>query len=118
MQRQLFPTPKGRVPLASLNRAQRRKQKLPFTLWKIIDIRTNKVVGISTWTAASTFVAVREPLGRRAKKQGNPYRVEVLDMTNPRSQVDKPGLGPIPVEIDQSTTAPQEPKIESTADGK
>ena len=113
---QFFANQKQQIPLVSLNRATRRKQKLPFTLWKVVDIRTQKVVAISTWTAASNFVAVREPLGRRAKKMGNPYRVEVLDMTNPRSQVDKPGLGPEPVKVDQSIEAPpQDPKIEDTS---
>lgn len=109
MHAQMFANQQNKVPLAMLNRAGRRKNKLPFTLWKVVDIRSDKVVAISTWTAASTFVAVREPIGRRARKHGNPYRVEVLDMTNPRSRVDKSGLSAEPIqEIPIESENPQD----------
>mgnify|MGYP007060684880 CR=1 FL=1 len=83
-----------RVPIAELNRASRRKQKLPFTLWKLIDVRKEKVVAISTWTAVQSVVCSHAPRGRSVGKVGNPFRAEMLNMKDPNAFVATPNGTP------------------------
>lgn len=101
-----------RVPIAELNRASRRKQKLPFTLWKLIDLRKEKVVAISTWTAIQGVICSHEPRGRSVGKVGNPFRAEMLNMKDPNAFVATPNGTP-----DTSDVGMNKDKSEST-DGK
>lgn len=99
-----------RVPIGALNRAGRRKNKLPFTLWGVVDIRKNQIMAVSTWTAATQFVASHEPRGRMKGKVGNPYRTHMFDMRDPNTF----GQQQKPAEV--STDAPAQPVEQSSAE--
>lgn len=104
-----------RVPIAELNRASRRKQKLPFTLWKLIDIRKNAVVAIAPWTAITGVVCSHEPRGRSVGKVGNPFRAEMLNMRDPGAFVATPNGIPDTSDVGMNK---EESKSTDVTDGK
>jgi len=103
-----------RVPIGALNRAGRRRNKLPFTLWGVVDIRKNQIMAVSTWTAATQFVASHEPRGRMRGKVDNPYRVQMFDMRDPNT-FGTPTKKPVDVVEKESNIPPQS---ESTSEAQ